>query len=167
MVEKILERIIFSSRWLLAPFYLVLILGLIGLLIKAGQAAFHFAENLFTRSEPQVIMDLLGMIDLTLTGSLIIIVIFSGYENFVSNIEAAEHADWPVWMTKIDFAGLKLKLFSPIVAISGIQLLHAFMDLAHASDRELIWTVGIHLVFVLTSFLLAFTDKIAADQDHG
>ncbi len=167
MFEKILERVIFSSRWLLAPFYLVLIIGLVGLLIKAGQDASKFASNLFSRSEAEVIMDLLGLIDLTLTGSLIIIVIFSGYENFVSKIEAAEHSDWPSWMTKIDFAGLKLKLFSSIVAISGIQLLHAFMDLSHISDRDLIWTVVIHLVFVATSFLLAFTDRIAANQDHS
>ena len=95
---------------------------------------------------------------------LIVIVIFSGYENFVSRIDAAEHADWPEWMAKIDFTGLKLKLLSSIVAISAIQLLRAFMDVKNTADRELWWYVVIHLVFVASGLVLALTDRLSEHQ---
>jgi uncharacterized protein (TIGR00645 family) len=91
-------------------------------------------------------------------------VIFSGYENFVSRIDAAEHADWPEWMAKIDFTGLKLKLLSSIVAISAIQLLRAFMDVKNTGDRELWWYVVIHLVFVASGLVLALTDRLSEHQ---
>ena len=97
------------------------------------------------------------------TGSLIVIVIFSGYENFVSKIDEADHKDWPEWMGKIDFTGLKLKLLSSIVAISAIQLLKAFMNIKNMSDRDLYWLVIIHLVFVGSGVILALTDKISAE----
>jgi uncharacterized protein (TIGR00645 family) len=99
-------------------------------------------------------------------GGLVVIVIFSGYENFVSRITATDHEDWPEWMAKIDFTGLKLKLMSSIVAISGIQLLRAFMNIPNMSDRDLIWSVGIHGAFVLSGLLLALTDKLSGES-HG
>jgi uncharacterized protein (TIGR00645 family) len=101
----------------------------------------------------------LTLIDLTLTGSLIIIVIFSGYENFVSKIDVDKHTDWPEWMAKIDFTGLKLKLMSSIVAISAIQLLKVFMNLKNTSDRDVGWYVGLHVVFVVSGLLFALTDR--------
>jgi uncharacterized protein (TIGR00645 family) len=100
-------------------------------------------------------------VDLTLTAFLIVIVIFSGYENFVSRIDAAEHQDWPEWMGKIDFTGLKLKLMSSIVAISAIQVLKAFMNVKNLSDRELMWYVVLHLVFVGSGLVLALTDRVS------
>jgi uncharacterized protein (TIGR00645 family) len=103
----------------------------------------------------------LTLVDLALMGSLIIIVIFSGYENFVSKIDHSKHVDWPEWMGTIDFTALKLKLLSSIVAISAIQLLKLFMDVKKASDRELLWYVIIHVVFVGSSVLLALSDRIA------
>ena len=122
-------------------------------------------------SESDVILGVLSLIDLTLTGSLIIIVIFSGYENFVSKIDESAHRDWPEWMGKIDFTGLKLKLLSSIVAISAIQLLKSFMNVRNMSDRDLMWLVIIHVVFVGSGILLALTDKISgeshANKDGG
>jgi uncharacterized protein (TIGR00645 family) len=112
-------------------------------------------------NEMQMTLRVLSIIDLTLMGSLIIIVIFSGYENFVSKIDSNDHPDWPEWMSKIDFSGLKLKLFSSIIAISGIQLLKSFMDIGSTSDRDLYWLVGIHLTFVISGVLFALTDRIA------
>ena len=159
MIEKYLEKILFSSRWLLAPFYIALVLGLIGLFVKVVQEMIHFSQHIVEATESQMILAILGLIDMTLTGSLIIIVIFSGYENFVSKIDASEHEDWPAWMAKIDFTGLKLKLLSSIVAISGIQLLRAFMDIKNISDRDLAWYVGIHMVFVVSGLFLALTDR--------
>jgi uncharacterized protein (TIGR00645 family) len=90
-----------------------------------------------------------------------VIVIFSGYENFVSRIDPGVHQDWPEWMTKIDFGGLKLKLMSSIVAISAVQLLKSFMNIGNVSDRDLAWYVGIHLVFVGSGLLLALTDRVS------
>ncbi|MEY4091997.1 MAG: hypothetical protein RLZZ496_1179 [Pseudomonadota bacterium] len=164
MVSRTLEKVLFASRWLLAPFYLALVAALAFLLIKTMQEAWHFALLIPEAKEADVILGVLTLVDLTLTGSLIVIVIFSGYENFVSKIEARDHPDWPEWMAKIDFSGLKLKLLSSIVAISGIQLLKSFMDIHNISDRDLIWYVAIHMTFVVSGLMLAWTDRISAEK---
>jgi uncharacterized protein (TIGR00645 family) len=161
MIERVLERFLFASRWLLAPFYVGLVVSLAILLFKAMQELLHFVLHVGQATESDVILGVLTLIDLTLTGSLIVIVIFSGYENFVSKIDAEEHKDWPDWMGKIDFTGLKLKLLSSIVAISAIQVLKAFMNVRNVSDRELTWLVLIHLVFVGSGIVLALTDRVA------
>ncbi len=160
-MERLLERFLFSSRWLLAPFYVGLVFSLIVLLIKALQELTHFVLHAFSATESDVILGVLTLIDLTLTGSLIIIVIFSGYENFVSRIDASQHEDWPEWMGKIDFTGLKLKLMSSIVAISAIQVLKAFMNLKNVSDRDLTWHIIIHMAFVVSGVILALSDRIS------
>jgi uncharacterized protein (TIGR00645 family) len=162
-VERLLEQFLFRSRWLLAPFYVMLVAALVVLLIKAGQETIHFVVHALSATESDVILGVLALVDLTLTGSLIIIVIFSGYENFVSKIEVDDAKDWPEWMGKIDFSGLKLKLLSSIVAISGIQVLKAFMNVKNTSDRDLVWLVVIHMVFVGSGLLMALTDKISGD----
>jgi len=165
MFERILEKLLFNSRWLLAPFYVMLVAALLGLLIKAGQETLHFVAHALTATESDVILGVLALVDLTLTGSLIVIVIFSGYENFVSRIDPGTTEDWPEWMGKIDFSGLKLKLLSSIVAISAIQVLKAFMNVKNIADRELAWLVGIHVVFVLSGLIMALTDR--ASPSHG
>lgn len=165
-VERALEGFLFASRWLMAPFYVALVVALVALLIKAAQHTWHFVAHVVTASESELILGLLTLVDLSLTGSLTLIVIFSGYENFVSRIDAAEHADWPEWMGKIDFTGLKLKLLSSIVAISAIQLLRAFLDIRNTTDRDLAWQVGIHVVFVVSGLLLALTDKLSHENGH-
>jgi uncharacterized protein (TIGR00645 family) len=164
-LEHMLEKFLFASRWLLAPFYVMLVFALGVLLIKAGQETFHFVAHAWVYTEAQVILGVLALVDLTLTGSLIIIVVFSGYENFVSKIEPEDAKDWPEWMSKIDFTGLKLKLLSSIVAISAIQVLKAFMNIKSISDRDLMWYVVIHLVFVGSGLLMALTDRMA--PEHG
>ena len=161
MIERWLEKILFSSRWLLAPIYLGLIVGLVALVVKDIQHIIHIIPNILHASESDLVLDILGLIDLSLTASLVIIVIFSGYENFVSRITTTGHEDWPEWMAKIDFTGLKLKLLSSIVAISAIQLLRAFMDINKTSDRDLMWYVIIHVVFVSSGLLLALTDRLS------
>jgi uncharacterized protein (TIGR00645 family) len=163
VIERNLERFLFASRWLLTPFYLALVVALAVLLLKAMQELWHFASHAFTATESEVILAVLALIDLTLTGSLILIVIFSGYENFVSKIQHSDHEDWPEWMSKIDFSGLKLKLLSSIVAISAIQVLKAFMNIKNISDRDLMWYVGIHMMFVLSGVFMALTDKISGE----
>lgn len=164
--ERAIESFLSASRWLLAPFYILLVFALGGLLVKALQEAWHFLSHVVTASEAEVILGVLSLIDLTFTGSLIVIVIFSGYENFVSKIDSNAHRNWPEWMSQIDFSGLKLKLISSIVAISAIQLLKAFMNVKGASDRDLMWYVAIHVVFVLSGLLMALTDKVSG-EGHG
>ena len=163
-IEDILEKVLFASRWLLAPFYLGLAISLVVLLIKFLAELFHLVGHAFTSTETQVILGVLALVDLALTASLIVIVIFSGYENFVSKIDHSGHEDWPEWMGTIDFTALKLKLLSSIVAISAIQLLKSFMEVRTLSDREIMWLVVIHVVFVVSSVLLALSDRIAG---HG
>lgn len=162
--EKALEVTIFASRWILAPFYLGLAIALVVLLIKFCGELFHLAAHAFTATESEAILGVLALVDLTFTGSLLIIVIFSGYENFVSKIDHSGHRDWPDWMGTIDFSGLKLKLLSSIVAISAIQLLKQFMSIQSISEREIFWLVVIHVVFVTSSVLLALSDRISG---HG
>ena len=166
MIERAIEKFLFASRWLLAPLYMGLVFGLVVLVVKSGQELVHIGKTITTSSESDTILALLGLIDLTLTGSLVIIVIFSGYENFVSRIDARAHPDWPEWMAKIDFTGLKLKLLSSIVAISAVQLLRAFMNVSNMSDRDLAWYVGIHLTFVISGLFLALTDKVSGEAGH-
>jgi uncharacterized protein (TIGR00645 family) len=160
--ERLIETAIFASRWILAPFYLGLALALFVLLIKFMFELVHIAQIAFTATESQVILGLLALVDLSLTGSLVVIVIFSGYENFVSKIDHSRHRDWPEWMGTIDFTALKIKLLGSIVAISAIQLLKQFMSIATVSDRDLFWLVIIHVVFVVSSVLLALSDRISA-----
>lgn len=159
-VEKLLEAVIFRSRWLLAPFYVGLIGALIMLLMKFGQEFVHLAPTVFQSSESDLIMAILTLIDMSLIANLMLIIIFSGYENFVSKIDVGQHVDRPEWMGKVDFTGLKIKLIGSIVAISGIELLKAFVNVEVISDRQLAWKVGIHLVFVVSGVLFALMDRI-------
>ncbi|WP_430395094.1 TIGR00645 family protein [Enterovirga aerilata] len=166
MAERVVETVIFSSRWLLAPFYVGLVVALVVLLLKFLQELVHFVAHPFRATEADIILGVLTLVDLTFTGSLVVIVVFSGYENFVSKIDMAQTRDWPEWMSKIDFTGLKLKLMSSIVAISAIQLLKIFMDLKNISDREVAWYVGLHVVFVISGLVFALTDRLG-EGGHG
>ncbi len=161
------EQVLFASRWLLAPFYIGLAVSIGVLLVKFMAELLHLVTHAFTSTEGEVILGVLALVDLSLTGSLLIIVIFSGYENFVSKIDHSGHRDWPEWMGTIDFAALKLKLLSSIVAISAIQLLKKFMAIDKISEREIFWLVVIHVVFVVSSVLLALSDRIAHGHSKG
>ena len=162
-LPRLIQVVLFSSRWLLAPFFAALALSLFILLLKTGQHMVHLIQTAFGLTESEVVLEVLGLIDLCLTGSLVVLVIFSGYENFISRTDSTRNKSWPEWMATIDFGGLKLKLISSIVAISGIQTLRAFMDIQNESDRSLSWSVGIHLDFVLSAVLLALSERIS----HG
>jgi uncharacterized protein (TIGR00645 family) len=167
MIERALEKLLFSSRWLLAPFYFALALGLIGLLIKVAERLYDLARGLLTLSESGMILGVLSVIDLTLTASLVVIIIFSGYVNFVSRVEETEHSDWPQWMASVDFSELKLKLMASIVAITAIKLLESFMDVDQESDRDLWWLAGLHVTFVVSALLLALADRIGHRPTNG
>ncbi len=160
VVEGYLERAMFTSRWLMAPFYIGLVVSLVVLLTKFVQELWHIAPHVLEMTESETILAILSLIDLSLAGNLLLIVIFSGYENFVSKIHVGDHEDKPDWMGKVDFSGLKLKLIASIVAISGIQLLKSFMNIKNVAENELMWMVIVHLTFVLSGVMLAVMDLI-------
>ena len=165
-MEKILESLIFKARWLMAPFYLGLALSLVILLIVFINEFVHFFTGGVRFDETSIILLVLTLIDLSFTGNLLIMVIFSGYENFVSKIDVGHHEDKPKWMGTVDFSGLKLKLISSIVAISGIQLLKIFFDLKDYTREEIYLFIAVHLTFVISGVLLALMDYIASKVKH-
>ena len=166
-IERYLEKTIFNSRWILAPFYLGLVLGIILLFIKFIQKTVMMFNTVFSASVSDVIVNILVLVDLSLVASLLLIIIFSGYEIFVSKIDTGDHVDRPSWMGKVDFSGLKLKVIGAIVAISAIDLLKSFMDipneLSDAEADKLMWKVIIHMTFVLSGLLFAIMDKVVGD----
>ena len=159
-LEHILEKVMFASRWLMAPFYLGLIICLIVLLITFCSELIHFFTGGMTFEETEIILFALTLIDLSFTGNLLLIVIFSGYENFVSKIDVANHEDKPSWMGTVDFSGLKLKLISSIVAISGILLLKLFFNLNNYTKEQITLFIAVHLTFVFSGVILAYMDYI-------
>ena len=161
-VEDSVEGILFGARWLLAPFYIGLTLALLMLMIKFGQTFWNFAHHVVSDDVHSVTLGILGLLDMTLLGNLILIVIFAGYENFVSKIGAAENSeDRPQWMGRVDYSGLKIKLIGSLVAISVIELLKDFMDANSGVSDGLKWRIGIHVTFVVSGVLFALMDYIA------
>lgn len=160
-IERHLERGLFASRWLLAPFYVGLVGSLVLLLISFLKELWHLFLMIPELTQNDAVLGALSLIDLALAGNLVLIVIFSGYENFVSKLDT-DREDQFEWQGTVDFATLKLKLVASIVAISGIHLLKIFMNLDSVSEKEIMWMVIIHLVFVVSGVLLAAMDRIAA-----
>ncbi len=161
-MEKFIERGLFMSRWILAPFYIGLIGALAMLLVTFAQELVHFVTHIQEMQAQDAILACLALIDISLAGNLIIIVVFSGYENFVSKIDVGDHEDAPSWKGKVDFTGLKIKLIASIVAISGIHLLKIFMDIKKYTETEVMWMVIIHLVFVASGVMLALMDFLVS-----
>jgi len=167
VVESTLENGLFASRWLMAPMYLGLTVALFGLTIVFVRELIYYAPEVMTMDAESAILVALTLIDLTLAANLILIVMFSGYENFVSKLDIAGNADRPAWMGTVDFSGLKMKLIASIVAISGISLLKNFMEIGAAgseapAERELFWLVMIHLTFVASGVFMAVMDWLVA-----
>jgi uncharacterized protein (TIGR00645 family) len=159
-VERAIERTLFISRWLMAPFYLGLVLALAVLLFDFGRQMFHLIQHLSEGGHVTIIIGILGLIDLSLMGNLVLMVMFAGYESFISKLHVDDHADRLDWMGQIGFGDLKLKLMTSIIAISAIRLLETFMDIANKSDHDLAWNVGIHLSFVASGLLLALMERL-------
>jgi uncharacterized protein (TIGR00645 family) len=169
--ERWLEAFLFNSRWLMAPFYVGLVLALMAMLAVFCMELVHALPHILTMSAEDAILLALALIDLSLAGNLLLIVIFSGYENYVSKIDAGRIEDRPSWMGTVDFAGLKMKLIGSIVAISAIALLRGFMRLADGDpvdEVKLRWMVMMHLTFVLSGVLMALMDWLSSKGGgHG
>ena len=173
MIEHTLEKGLFLSRWLMAPFYVGLVGALAMLLFVFVHELVISIPELYKAGPEEVILTVLDLIDLSLAGNLVLIVIFSGYENFVSKINVEGHEDRPSWMGTLDFSGLKIKLVGSIVAISAISLLRAFMTITQSNmvDQTLVlWLVILHITFVTSGVLFAVMDWVAsfpAKHGHG
>ena len=159
-MERFLENAMYASRWLLAPVYFGLSLGLIALTIKFFQEIFHILPHIFSVSESDMILTLLSLVDMTLVGGLLVMVMFSGYENFVSQLDINEGKEKLSWLGKMDATSLKNKVAASIVAISSIHLLRVFMDAKNVPDNKLMWYVIIHLTFVRSAFVMGYLDRL-------
>ena len=167
-VEEAFERGLFTSRWLMAPMYLGLVVSLAMLSFIFCRELVYYMPQILTMSSDKAILVALTLIDLSLAGNLLLIVLFSGYENFVSKLDLGENEDRPAWMGTVDFQGLKMKLVASIVAISAIHLLKRFMEIGTEKadeifgNQEFFWLVIIHMSFVLSGVLLALMDWMSA-----
>jgi uncharacterized protein (TIGR00645 family) len=160
-IERITERLMYASRWILAPVYLGLSLGLFALFIKFYQELYHFLPHILEIDESTLVLNLLTLIDLTLVGSLIVIVMFSGYENFVSRMDIEENTEKLDWLGSHDYGSLKMKVAASIVAISSIHLLKIFMNVEETANDKLMWYVLIHLTLVVSALFMGYLDKIS------
>ncbi len=171
MLRTWIEHFLFAARFLLTPLYLALAVSLLALLFKSSLHLYQLLTQLWILDDEGVLLTELAIVDMTLTASLVVIVFLSGYTNFVAPVLMRANDGRPHWIAEIDFGELKLKLMASIVAISGIKLLEGFMNIAHQTDRELYWLVGIHLAFVVSTVLLALADRFGhrtpATPDNG
>lgn len=160
--ERGFERVLFASRWPLAPFFAGLVVAILVLLVKFSKELITLVGGAWTASASESIVTILTLVDTTLIASLLLIIVFSGYESFVSRLGIEAHVDRPEWVGKVGFSELKLKLIGAIVAISAVELLKAFLVSTQLTGEELAWKIAIHLTFVLSGVLFALTDWLAA-----
>ena len=164
--EQFLESFIFGSRWLLAPFYLGLVGAIALLLYKFVKEFINLLPVVWSGDGGQVMVGVLTLVDVALVANLLLIIIFAGYENFVSKIDTGDHEDRPDWMGHVSFSDLKIKVIGSIVAISGIELLKAFVDVDAYTTEQLAWKVGLHMTFVVSGVLFAVMDRLTRSNAH-
>lgn len=159
-IETIVEKTMYRSRWLLAPIYLGLSLALIALGIKFFQEVVHLILHIISMKEADMVLVVLSLIDMAMVGGLIVMVMMSGYENFVSELQVDEGDEKLSWLGKMDSASLKAKIAASIVAISSIHLLKVFMNSPNLASEQLKWYVIMHLTFVVSAFAMGYLDQI-------
>lgn len=159
-MESKFENILYASRWLLAPIYLGLSLALLALGIKFFQEVLHVLPAVLQMKEADLVLITLSLVDIALVGGLIVMVMLSGYENFVSAIDIKEGGEKLDWLGKLDAGSLKQKVAASIVAISSIHLLKAFMNTPQIPNDKLMWYVIIHMTFVLSALGMALVDRL-------
>ncbi len=160
LLEYSLERSMYASRWVMAPVYLGMSLTLLAIGIKFFHELWHVLPHIFEIAEADLVLSVLSLIDLTLVGSLIVMVMFSGYENFVSRLDISEETEKLEWLGTHDYSSLKMKLASSIVAISSIHLLKIFMNIEKVPNDKLVWYVVIHMTFVFSALLMGYLGKL-------
>jgi uncharacterized protein (TIGR00645 family) len=159
--EYNLERVMYASRWILAPVYAGLSLAVAALFVKFFQELYHFLPHLLEMDESDLILKVLALIDLTMVGSLIVIVMFSGYENFISRLDIDETSEKLDWLGTHDYGSLKMKIASTVVAISSIHLLKVFMKIEATDNDKILWYVAVHLTLVVSALLMSIQGKLS------
>jgi uncharacterized protein (TIGR00645 family) len=159
-MERLIERLMYASRWLLAPIYLGLSLTLIALGIKFFQEIFHLLPHVLELAETEIVLVVLSLIDIALVSGLIIMVMFTSYENFVSRLDMDESTEKLSWLGTLDTSSLKNKVAASIVAISSIHLLKVFMNANNVENDKLLWYVIIHMTFVVSAVAMGILDKV-------
>lgn len=165
--ELVMERAMYASRWVLAPVYIGMSLALLALSFKFFQELVHFLPHILETDESDLILKILTLIDLTLVGSLTVIVMFSGYENFVSQMDIEDGTEKLDWLGSHDYGSLKMKVASSIVAISSIHLLKVFMNVQETDNDKIMWYVLIHLTLVLSAFFMGYLDKFSRHSESS
>ena len=165
--EHGMELLIFNSRWLLLPFYLGMVAAIGLLLVKFIKSFIVAVSIVFEGAGGEAMIAILTLVDITLVANLLLIIIFAGYENFISKIDTAGHEDRPDWMGHVSFSDLKLKLIGSIVAISGIEVLKYFVNVKNSTQHELMWVVIIHLTLVFSGVMFALMDRISGAKHGG
>jgi uncharacterized protein (TIGR00645 family) len=165
--ERLVERILIAARWLLAPLYVGLALLLVVFVIHFYAELIHLMRDALSVSEVDLVLSTLTLIDLTLIGGLVVMVMLSGYENFVSRLEVNDSERQIAWLGKLDTGTLKLKVSATIVAISAIQLLKGYMEAASVPNDKLMWMTIIHVTFVVSALLLTIMDRLMGAAHKG
>lgn len=167
LFEHHLERFIFASRWMLAPFYVGLVGAIAILLVKFVKEFITLLPQVLTLDGGQIMVSVLTLVDVALVANLLLIIVFAGYENFVSKINTGTSEDRPEWMGHVTFSDLKIKLIGSIVAISGIELLKAFVNTDNYTNQQIAWKIGLHMTFVVSGVLFAVMDRLTAGKSGG
>ncbi|MBT9466665.1 TIGR00645 family protein [Hydrogenophaga sp.] len=165
--ERFMESAIFASRWILAPFFIGLIIAMLVLLLKFGKELVSLLMGVLGLHQHDSIISILTLVDTALIAVLLLIIVFSGYENFVSKLSIGDHEDRPAWMGKVSFSDLKMKLIGAIVAISAVELLKAFLVSTTLTGEQIGWKIAIHLTFVISGLLFAASDWISDNRKNN
>lgn len=163
-MERFIENLMYGARWILAPIYFGLSLALFMLGLKFFQEVFHYLPVIFEMTESDLVLLVLSLVDMALVGGLLVMVMFSGYENFVSQLNIDEDKEKLSWLGKVDSGTLKNKVAASIVAISSIHLLKVFVNAENVTPTYLKWYVIIHLTFVASAFAMGYLDKITRNS---
>jgi uncharacterized protein (TIGR00645 family) len=166
-MESFIEKLLYRSRWVLAPIYLGLSLAVIALAIKFFQEVYHLLAGVVFMKEADMVLLILSLIDIAMVGGLLVMVMMSGYENFVSALNVGEDEEKLGWLGTMDSSSLKAKIAASIVAISSIHLLKQFMGVSaefetsgkDIANAKLMWFVIIHMTFVVSAFLMGYLDS--------
>ena len=163
-MERLIETLMYRSRWMLAPIYLGLSLALIALGIKFFQEVIHLLAHILELTEANMILVVLSLIDIAMVGGLLVMVMMSGYENFVSQLDVPDDAEKLSWLGKMDSSSLKAKIAASIVAISSLHLLKIFMDATEVDNDKIMWYILLHLTFVASAFAMGYLDILVRDK---
>jgi uncharacterized protein (TIGR00645 family) len=167
MIRRWFENLLLGSRWLLAGLFIVLTISLLALLVRSVETLYDVGLTVISGSEEILIVEILKIVDLTLTGFLLVILIVSGFVNFLGRIDLINHPDLPAWMMHIDFSDSKLWLLTSVIAISGIRLLDVYINVSGNSDRELMWSAIVFGTFVMSAIGLALVDLLRGGRGAG